>query len=477
MAQTKIWAKKSDIGESVRYVLNPEKIKTKIQKLYSDEITYITDKHIADGEIESVFLTAAWNCTETNAAEKMMLTKELWNHGDDGKNDRILVYHMDQSFKPGEVTPELAYKIGCAFVDKVFAERYEVIMGTHIDKAHIHNHFLINAVSYVDGKRLRSESTGIRSFYFAQIRKISDELCRENNLSVIGETTPRKFYRDRTGHYTTWNEFDKKKEATKRDRIREDFDSLLPLSISFPDFLSQLKRMGYSIKVGNVKHMAVKKNRTDRYVRVRSLGFGYDEETLRDRIEHPELYDRIPSHIDGQSFWTNRISATSYRYTKTGHMSYRDMRKSGLVRTYYQYLYLLGRRPTDVRSFRKYDQLRQYRKISNHFKYLLSNNIQSRSQLDARLEDLHEKMRGAMFQRNALYRELNKPENQSPEDQKYFGERKEDANRCVKVLRREIRICNEIGGYEEKVPEKIQKFQNQKKATEAKDKKERNKQL
>ncbi len=475
MAQTKIWAKKSDIGESVRYVLNPEKTKAKSQKLFSDEITYITEKHISDGEIETVYLTAAWNCTESNAPEKMMLTKEIWNHGDDTNNDRILVYHMDQSFKPGEITPDLAYQIGCAFVEKVFAGRYEVVMGTHIDKAHIHNHFLINAVSFVDGKRLRNESSGIRSFYFAQIRKISDELCREHSLSVIGETTPRKYYRDKTGHYTTWNDYDKKREATKRDLIRKDFDSLLPLSISFPDFLSQLREMGYSIKIGNVKHMAVKKNQNDRYVRVRSLGFGYDEETLRDRIEHPELYEKLPSHIDGQSYWTNRIPATSYRGTCSGHMSYRDMRKSGLVRTYYQYLYLLGRRPTDSRPYRNYEQLRQYRKISNHFSYLLSNNIQSRSELDSRIEDLENKLRGALFQRNAIYRDINRPENQFPEDQEYFKQRKEDANRCIKVLRREISICKDIGGYEEKVPEKIQKYHEQKKSNEIQ--KERNNQL
>jgi hypothetical protein len=95
--------------------------------------------------------------------------------------------------------------------------------------------------------------------------------------------------------------------------------------------------------------------------------------------------------------------------------------------------------------------------------------------LDSRIEDLENKLRGALFQRNAIYRDINRPENQFPEDQEYFKQRKEDANRCIKVLRREISICKDIGGYEEKVPEKIQKYHEQKKSNEIQ--KERNNQL
>jgi hypothetical protein len=416
------------------------------------ELQYVTDKDI---EEEAVYLTAAWNCTEDTASEKMMRTKEIWGKGDDAKRDLILLYHMDQSFLAGEVTPELAHEIGCEFVQRVFADRYEVVMGTHIDKDHIHNHFLINSVSFVDGKRFRNESTGIKAFYFSHIRKTSDDLCREHNLSIIGENYERTKFRDKSGHYQDW----KNKEAfmNKRDFVRIDVDAAIAGAKTFDAFCLNLQNMGYAIKVGSVTHMAIKGKDQERFVRCRSLGEGYDEASIRLRIERPELYEEIPPRYDPNCYWTNRRSG-KYVYVKRSHrhLSYKQMRKIGIVSNYFHYMYVLGLMPKN-RS-RKYPQrmrtdVLEFRKLTEQFNYLLSNKIETRDDLDNHIEALEQKKRAALFLRNRAYTEARREENQTPDAQEAFAARKDEARAYLKDLRKEISLCNRIGGYDEEIQE------------------------
>ena len=455
MAQTKIWTRKCPVTKSVNYVLNPQKTKDEEihqeeNRLLNNELKYVTEKQIIDDGVDDVYLTAAWNCTEKNASEKFMRTKELWGKGNDEEQGLVLLYHMEQSFKPGEITPDLAYKIGCAFAERVFSDRYEVVMGTHIDKVHIHNHFLINAVSFLDGTRLRNESSGIKAFYFENIRKVSDELCREYNLSVIGETAPRKYYRDKSGHYSVWNETSR---PTKRDAIKQDIDDAISKSQTFLAFLSKLKEMGYQIKIDNVKHMAIKKEGTDRFVRIRSLGHGYDEQMLRDRIDYPELFTSLPPHKDEQSYWTNRRPATFYFGKKSTHLSYSQMKRSGLVKTYYQYLYVIGRtaKRSSQNTAMKRQDLMRFRRMTDQFKYMLAHKIEYRADVDARLSDLTQKLNGAVFVRNQVYAEQKRETNQNPNSQEQLTIRKEETNKYIRQLRYEIKICNDIGGYENEV--------------------------
>ena len=461
VAQTKIWARKCPIQEGVKYALNPEKTRLTENRLLSAELEYVTNKQT---EGDAIYLTSAWNCDQKNAAEQMMKTKEFWGKGDDEQNGHVLIYHMDQSFMPGEVTPELAYKIGQEFAERVFTDRYEVVMATHVDKKHIHNHFLINAVSVADGKRFRNEGSGVRGFYFSTIRPASDKICREYGLSVIGETTQRKKYRDKDGHYQVWKD-EKPSGMNKRDFIRIDFDNAISCSNTFADFLIALQNNGYEIKVGdNVMHMAIRAPGTDRYVRCRSLGCGYDEESIRLRLERPELYSAEPNRYDPQCFWTNRRPDCCYQYVRrTGykHLSFKKMRRMGIVSSYYQYMRIIGLQPKNKSNYSvaMRENLLKFRQLTEQYRYLMQTQCKTASQIQTRTTEIEAQIKAACFCRNKIYAEEKRMQNQDPDVKERLRERKEGARRQIAELRKEMALCNRIYDCSTRLPGEIKEYQ------------------
>lgn len=172
----------------------------------------------------------------------MSATKKRWR-----KTGGVLGYHFIQSFAPGEVTPEQAHEIGMEFARRMFGERYEVVIGTHLDKAHLHNHIVINSVSFVDGQKYHSSPES----YYNEVRGTSDELCRENDLSVI---TPQ----GKGKHYGEWKA-EQDGRPTVRSIIREDIDRIIGEAYTYQTFLLLLQRNGYAIKSGpNRKYTAVR---------------------------------------------------------------------------------------------------------------------------------------------------------------------------------------------------------------------------
>lgn len=167
MAIVKVYAVRNKLKRLVDYAANEEK--TSLDKI----ISYAANPD----KTEQRLFEAAINCSSVeNAYKEMAATKKKY-----GKEGKVLAYHYIESFKPGEVTPELAHRIGVEFARKCFGDRFEVVVGTHLDRHHIHNHIVVNSVSFVDGGKFRSTPKS----YYNEIRKVSDELCREYGLSVI----------------------------------------------------------------------------------------------------------------------------------------------------------------------------------------------------------------------------------------------------------------------------------------------------
>ena len=137
-------------------------------------------------------------------------------------------YHLIQSFPPDEGTPELVHKIGMDFCRECFAD-FEVVIGTHLDKGHLHNHIVVNSVSFVDGRKYRSTP---KSLY--ALREVSDRLCRENGLSVIQP-------KGRGRHYAEWKA-EKAGKPTVRSQIRQDIDDAIKKSFTFHSFLEEMKK-------------------------------------------------------------------------------------------------------------------------------------------------------------------------------------------------------------------------------------------
>jgi len=190
-----------------------------------------------------------------------------------GKEDGIVAFHGYQSFAPGEATPDAAHEIGIRLAKELWGERFQVIVATHLDKEnHIHNHFVLNSVSFADGYRY-NDCTDT----YMEMRKASDRLCQEYGLSVV--ENPR---RGKSKQYGEWRA-DKQGKPTWRDLIKKDVDRAIREAMTDRQFFHNLHSMGYEIKLG--KDISVRPPGKDRFFRLaRNFGEEYTLDAICRRI-------------------------------------------------------------------------------------------------------------------------------------------------------------------------------------------------
>lgn len=228
MATTKIWAIKKRLDHVIEYTTNPSKTsKEKYSELHN-VIEYAT----ASYKTEEQLYVSALNCSKENSYQDMMRVKKKWR-----KQDGILGFHAFQSFAEGEVTPEQAHQIGVQLAEELWGDRFQVVVSTHLNTNHIHNHFCLNSVSFVDGKKYYDNHAS-----YALMRETSDRLCEENNLSVIKEKKTKanidytKFYKSQVT------------KSTYSETVKDDIDYAIEQAYSYNDFLSLMHKMDYIVE-------------------------------------------------------------------------------------------------------------------------------------------------------------------------------------------------------------------------------------
>lgn len=283
MATTSIWRVKGWLGKVVIYVENPDKTSNPTfveQKVLSDRqvqglsdvIDYAANREktqAADEQSEVLrSFVSGVNCHPSTARDEMIAVKKRF-----GKEDGTVAYHGYQSFAPGEATPEIAHEIGLKLAQRLWGERYQVLVTTHLDKAnHLHNHFVLNTVSFVDGIKYHRTAQDYRD-----MQAVSDALCREYGLSVIDNPQPGK-----SKHYGEWRA-DQEQRPTWRGIVRADVDGAIRQSMTERQFFDNLRKRGYEIKMD--KDISVRPPGKERFVRlVRNFGEEYSLEGTRKRI-------------------------------------------------------------------------------------------------------------------------------------------------------------------------------------------------
>jgi hypothetical protein len=289
MATTSIWPVRGYLSNLVIYVENPEKTEPSkavaspsapsagAQSL-DDVISYAmaANKTVDTESSQSVrcYVTGI-NCTPTGVRDQMMRTKARF-----GKDGGIVAYHGYQSFKPGEVTPDIAHEIGVKLASRLWAERFEVIVATHLDRGHIHNHLLVNSVSFADGLRFRSNKTT-----YGQLRAESDRICLEHGLSVIEQ--PQQ---GNAKQYGEWRA-EKEGKLSWKAAIKADIDYALKRSVTPESFVKKLVKMGYEVKWHENRELSVKAPGRERFLRpVRHFGREYSLEELTHRLQENYRY-------------------------------------------------------------------------------------------------------------------------------------------------------------------------------------------
>ncbi|MCL2301558.1 MAG: relaxase/mobilization nuclease domain-containing protein [Firmicutes bacterium] len=332
MATTSIWSVKGWLGRVVVYAENPAKTENpaffekqgmtwqQAQGL-ADVIDYAVQERKTVQKESPVLLrqfVSGVNCQPDTARSEMLRTKRLHD-----KEGGVVAYHGYQSFAPGESSPELAHKIGVRLAEQLWGERFEVLVATHLDKAnHIHNHFVVNTVSFVDGFRYyRSE----KDYY--NMRQASDDLCREYGLSVIEQPQPGQ-----SRHYAEWQATQQGK-PTYHGMMQADLDRAIAWAMTERQFFDNLRAMGYSVKRG--EDITVRAAGRDRGLKIqRNFGDDYSLESIRRRI----LEQARPRRPEPEPTRQVRVFLLRGTFQHT-------RRLKGFRALYFHYLYLLGKLP------------------------------------------------------------------------------------------------------------------------------------
>ena len=275
MATTGFWPVRGRLKEVIDYANNPDKTTA---KEYLDEDLYAAIRYVEnDDKTDQTMYVSGINCSKHNAYNEMIAVKRRF--GERGKN---IAYHGYQSFAIGEVTPEEAHDIGKETARKMWGAKYQVVVTTHLNTDKIHNHFVLNSVSFKTGKKFRN-GIGDR----LELRKISDAICAERNKSVI---QGNKFYSNKKAYWV-----EKSGKLTHRDMLRKDVDEALSQCGSFKEIEYYLKTLGYRFERDfYYDHPSVYAEGWKRAVRISSLGEQYSKERIRERCREnqrkPELY-------------------------------------------------------------------------------------------------------------------------------------------------------------------------------------------
>lgn len=215
------------------------------------------------------------DCDVDYVRNQFKATREIW-----GKNGGIQAHHVIQSFKPDEVDPQKANEIGLQLAEKL-AQGHEVAVYTHTDKDHIHNHIVINAVNYEDGRKFHAHGQEA----IDHVRKISDELCKEHGLSIVEE-------RSADVRYTLAEQsLLQKGESSWKDEIRTAVDSSKEQATSFEDFQERLKDQGVQATLRG-KNITYEHLESNKKVRGTKLGLAYEKETILHGFERQVTRER-----------------------------------------------------------------------------------------------------------------------------------------------------------------------------------------
>ncbi len=275
MATTGFWPVRGRLKEVIDYANNPDKTTA---KEYLDEDLYAAIRYVEnDDKTDQTMYVSGINCSKHNAYNEMIAVKRRF--GERGKN---IAYHGYQSFAIGEVTPEEAHDIGKETARKMWGSKYQVVVTTHLNTDNIHNHFVVNSVSFKTGRKFRN-GIGDR----LELRKISDAICAERNKSVI---QGNKFFGNKKAYWV-----EKSGKLTHRDMLRKDVDEALSQCGSFKEIEYYLKTLGYRFERDfYYDHPSVYAEGWKRAVRISSLGEQYSKERIRERCREnqrkPELY-------------------------------------------------------------------------------------------------------------------------------------------------------------------------------------------
>ena len=438
MATTKIWDIRGRVDKLIRYVVNPEKTVDEeyAASLHAIEnvIEYTSDEMKTE---QHLFVTGV-NCDENNAVQEFMNCKNKWQ-----RKGGIVAFHGYQSFAADEVDAKTAHDIGVKLAERLWGDRFQVVVTTHCNTGHFHNHFAINSISFLDGKRYYDNNES-----YNRMREESDRLCKEYGLSVIRRPKQKGM------NYAEW-QAEKNGQSTLRGSIREAIDLAEMGCTTEAEFLTAMDKMGFIIDRSG-KHAKIKHVGDDRFVRFKSLGEGYSYGEIIDRVyenDYPEA-PSFPEQESPQQVFSDYpgIKVASMRYTAVYHC-------------YCKALVIASERPKTNRKV--YALVRQdttrMQSYSDQNRLLSEHHIDTPEQLRAYKQEAMNKIDETIALRQDMRNALKRAERSG--DSVLISKIKFNIDlysRQLKKLRREVAACDGVMERVETVREKLFRIEEEK---------------
>lgn len=423
MAVTKIWKVVKRMDHVIGYAKDVNKTKIEFNQNYEmlvDDLQNVIDYARNSDKTEKEYFVTGINCDSDSAYEEMQDTKRYYN-----KKDKILAFHAYQSFAEGEVTPELAHQIGVQLANEMWGDRFQVIVTTHLNTNHIHNHIVLNSVSFEDGLKYYDNHTN-----YAKMRHISDELCKEYGLSVIEEKATKK--------KMNYDNFYKKSLYTDNysNNAKRDLDLAIRQAYSYDDFLYLMKKLDYEI-IFRANKISIRKEPYKRNIRIeRRYGENYSIENIKRRIIEEQAV-RVP------------FIENVYNYRKVNYpfaKRHKRAKAKGFIALYYHYCYLLKVFPDNVPQQRLPPSIRadvsRMEQLSEEARFLAIHKIKTFEELSNYQDDVNFKIKEILDQRERLWakRKLSKDGNEMHE----YAEQISSLNDKLVKLRKRVELCEDI---------------------------------
>lgn len=443
MATTKLWSVKGRVDSAVNYITNKDKTKNECYDYGMDKYESIRDVmwYVTNSDkTEKQFYVSGINCKVENAVQEMQFVKEFF-----GKKKGILAFHGEQSFKEGEVTPELAHEIGVKLAEEMWGDRFQVVVTTHLNTKHIHNHFVLNSVSFKDGYKYYSNRENT-----ALLRKTSDELCEEYGLSVLKEKICKSGI--------NFENYYRKSLSNSNYYVfaKEDIDYAIKHSYTLKQFQQMLVSMGYNYYYRADK-LSVKREPHKRNIRVeRAFGEDYSLENIERRILENELikYEKIvPYKIFNCRYFTARDRIK------------KKYKPKGIVALYYYYRFLFGFHKENNIQYKLTPKMREEVRKMDHFsekiRFLCKYKLETIDSVENLKEQKLREKQDILNTRNRLYYKRSNIDSEA--------EKNEITKKIMLVttelskVKKEIKLCNEISNNVPKMKEQVKEIDEREK--------------
>lgn len=444
MAVTKLWSVTTRLGQVIDYATNPEKTSAKIQREYTPEqyqaladvLAYAKDEE----KTEQEFYVEGINCNVAIARDQFVTVKEQY-----GKTDGIQAYHGYLSFKETDISPEMAQKIGMEFANEVWGKRFQVVVTTHLNTKHLHCHFVINSISFVDGKHLWGEEKAWFKF-----RKVADRICEKYGLYY--DPNPN---RSKQSEYLTMKE--KAGMPTRYSVVKEAIDYAIDHSRTKKEFEYALKEMGYFYNLSpSRKYWTVTPKGYNKPIRLKNLGEDYTNARIEERLKaNRDLIDIQPFQRQTYRPRQYRLPTRKDKIKKVG----------GIYGLYLHYCYRLGYLPKYKKQnnarlhYLLKEDLMKLDQITDEVRLLGKHHIVTAEQLFSYKASVEEKIETLTADRTHLRKKI-----RTKIDDVELSKAKEEISSIteeLRTLRKEVRLCDGIAERSKVMKKNLEQIQTE----------------